>query len=124
MRAIEEALRKAEVWYPKRGYACWANLDKRRPVIILSIDQLNRHSLDVCVIPTTCEQHEEFPMRVPLDKGDGGLEEKCWAKCDQPTTIVRDRVDSLIGRISPEKFKEIQERVKQSLGFSKIIPGE
>jgi len=120
MRTIEEALRKADVWYPKRGDICWVNLDKRRPAIILSIDQLNKYALDVCVIPTTSERHEEFPTRVLLDEGEGGLTEKCWAKCDQPTTIEQNRVDSLIGKMPPEKFDEIQERVKQSLGFSKI----
>lgn len=56
--------------YPKRGEIYVANLDKPRPAIILSVDQLNRHSLDVCVIPITTKQHARSVLRVPLKKGE------------------------------------------------------
>ncbi len=64
-------------------------LDKLRPVIILSVDALNKFALDACVVPVTTKQHAQFSMRVPLKAKDGGLQHDCWAKCDQITTRNR-----------------------------------
>jgi mRNA-degrading endonuclease toxin of MazEF toxin-antitoxin module len=122
MRVLEAALRGADLWYPHRQDVCWAQLDKKRPAIILSIDELNQYSHDVCLIPTTCEHHGEFTLRVDLAKGDGGLPDNCWAKCDQPTTIERRDVQGpSLGRLSDEKFREIQINVRKALGLTKIV---
>jgi mRNA-degrading endonuclease toxin of MazEF toxin-antitoxin module len=116
MRALETALRNAEVWYPSRGYVCWVLLDKLRPGVIISIDQLNRTALDVCIVPTTGEHHGNFPMRVELTKADG-LPEQCWAKCDQVTTVLKLDVKSLITKLPAEKFKLIETQVRRCLGL-------
>ncbi len=121
MRALETALRTSDIWYPRRGDVCWVRLDKRRPAVILSINELNRHALDVCVVPITTEHHGQFPMRVPIEKGDGGLPAECWAKCDQPTTIEKIRVDSRLGTLSADAFRKIQEKVSISLGLTRIL---
>ncbi len=104
--------------YPKRGEVYLANLDKPRPAIVLSVDELNRHALDVCVIPVTTKQRSTFILRVPLKKGEGGLDFDCWAKCDQVTTLekafLRHRP---LGTLPPSKLREIEEQVKFALGF-------
>ena len=69
--------------FPRRGEIYLATLDKDRPVLILSVDSLNRYALDACVVPITSVQRSQFSMRVPLAKGEGDLNSNCWAKCDQ-----------------------------------------
>jgi hypothetical protein len=60
-------------WYPKRGEVYWLRLDKNRPALIISNDALNRHALDVCVVPITSVHHGRFTLRVAIGTGDGGL---------------------------------------------------
>ena len=116
MRALETALRDANAWYPSRGYVCWVMLDKKRPGVIISIDQLNRTALDVCVVPTTHVHHGEFPMRIELNEADG-MPERCWVKCDQVTTVLKLDVKSVITKLPEEKFRQIQDKVKLCLGL-------
>lgn len=102
---------------PRRGEVYLAQLDKLRPVIILSVDALNKFALDVCVIPITTKKHASFSMRVLLNAGDGGLQHDCWAKCDQVATLEKGLLQRSIGILPREKFDRIQEQVKVSLGL-------
>ena len=104
--------------FPRRGEIHLAKLDKLRPVIILSVDALNKFAFDVCVIPITTKEHSKFNMRVRLQARDGGLDYDCWAKCDQVATLEKALLQyPAIGTLSAEKFDRIQEQVKISLGL-------
>jgi mRNA-degrading endonuclease toxin of MazEF toxin-antitoxin module len=105
-------------WYPKRGEVYLVRLDKDRPAVVLSVDALNRHSLDVCVVGITTKEHGRFSMRVPIKAGDGGLDFDCWAKCDQVTAVEKDLLKfPPLGMLSVKTFTRIQEQVKLSLGL-------
>ncbi|MGH9405250.1 MAG: type II toxin-antitoxin system PemK/MazF family toxin [Terriglobia bacterium] len=104
--------------YPKRGEVYLARLDKLRPVIILSVDSLNKHALDVCVIPITTKEHARFSIRVDLRSGDGGLDRDCWAKCDQVSTIEKDMLQHpALGFLPAEKLERVEGQVRISLGL-------
>lgn len=102
---------------PRRGDVYLVGLDKPRPAVILSVDQLNKHALDVCLVPITSVEHAAFSMRVPLKKGDGGLHQDCWAKCDQVTTIEKTYLQKTIGTLSPTAMQNIETQVKVALGL-------
>ena len=40
-------------WFPRRGEVYLVRLDMQRPALVISADALNRHALDVCVVPMT-----------------------------------------------------------------------
>lgn len=64
-------------------------LDRPRPAVVLSVDALNKHALDVCVVGITTVERRTFSMRVPIKKGEANLDFHCWAKCDQVTTLEK-----------------------------------
>jgi len=104
--------------FPRRGEIYLATLDKDRPVLILSVDSLNRYALDVCVVPITSVQRSQFSMRVPLAKGEGGLNINCWAKCDQVTTLEKSFLHPKpFGTLPPGKLQHIENQVKLALGL-------
>lgn len=93
-------------------------LDKPRPAIILSVDQLNRHALDVCVVGITIKQHPKFSLRLPLKAKEGGLDFDCWAKCDQVTTIEKSLLRyPALGAFSATSMARIEEQVRIALGL-------
>jgi mRNA interferase MazF len=91
--------------FPRRGEIYLASLDKDRPVIILSVDSLNRYALDVCVVPITSVR-------------EGGLKINCWAKCDQVTTLEKSFLHQKpFGTLPSGKLQQIENQVKLALGL-------
>jgi mRNA-degrading endonuclease toxin of MazEF toxin-antitoxin module len=107
----------AQTITPKRGDVYLVGLDKPRPAVILSVDELNRHALDVCIVPITSIHHANFSVRVPLRRGEGGLHQDCWAKCDQVTTIEKGLLQRQIGRLSTNAMRNIETQVRIALGL-------
>lgn len=103
-------------WYPRRGEVYCVSLDKQRPALILSTNALNRHSLDVCIVPITSVQHAQFSLRVPIAGGEGGLSQPSWAKCDQVTTIEKALlVYPPLGALPQLTLRKIEGYVKAAL---------
>jgi mRNA-degrading endonuclease toxin of MazEF toxin-antitoxin module len=103
-------------WYPRRGEVCLADLDKERPVIVISSDVLNAHSLDVCILPITTVQHRAFSLRPQLKAGEGGLNHDSWVKCDQPTTMEKqDIIYPPLGALSSAAIQKIEAALKAAL---------
>jgi mRNA interferase MazF len=105
--------------YPRRGDIHLVELDKPRPALILSVDQLNRQAFDVCVVPITTKEHTNFSMRVFIAAGDGGLNHDSWAKCDQVMTLEKTLVRyPATGALASATLHKIEEQVKISLGLT------
>jgi len=103
-------------WFPRRGEVCLAALDKERPVLIVSSNVLNRHSLDVCIVPVSTAEHKAFSLRPKLRAGEGGLARDSWVKCDQVTTIEKNVICyPPLGVVGPESFYRVELAIKQAL---------
>ncbi|HTW30264.1 MAG TPA: type II toxin-antitoxin system PemK/MazF family toxin [Candidatus Sulfotelmatobacter sp.] len=106
-------------WYPKRGEVYLMRLDKDRPALIISSDVLNRHALDVCVVPITSVHHGRFALRVAIAAGDGGLRRESWAKCDQVTTLEKQAaVYPPLGRLSVPALRRVEDGIKLALDLA------
>jgi mRNA-degrading endonuclease toxin of MazEF toxin-antitoxin module len=87
--------------------------------MVISADALNRHALDVCVVPITTTEHKRFSLRVPIRAGEGGLPSASWAKCDQVTTVERTvLLYPPSGRLSSITLGKIEQAVKLALEFT------
>ncbi|HLW79882.1 MAG TPA: type II toxin-antitoxin system PemK/MazF family toxin [Terriglobia bacterium] len=105
--------------YPRRGEIYLVQLDKRRPALIISTDALNRHALDVCVVPITGVEHKTFSLRIPLRAGEAGLHSSSCAKCDQVTTIEKSLlVYPPIGRLSRSTLRQVEQAIKLALDLA------
>ena len=105
-------------WYPRRGEVYLVRLagGKARPAIVLSADALNRHALDVCVVPITTVHRTEFSLRIPLRAGEGGLARDSWAKGDQVHTIEKAALRyPPLGRLSASILRKVEEAVRITL---------
>jgi mRNA interferase MazF len=103
-------------WFPRRGEVYLVHLDKDRPALVISADGLNRHSLDVCVVPVTTVGRPKFSLRVQVRPGEGGLSRDSWAKCDQVTTLEKSLLlYPPLGRLTDETVRAIEQAVKLAL---------
>jgi mRNA-degrading endonuclease toxin of MazEF toxin-antitoxin module len=106
-------------WFPRRGEMYLVHVDKERPTLVISSDGLNRHALDVCVVPITSVEHRRFSVRVALFRGEAGLERASWAKCDQVTTLPKNLIKyPPLGRLSDASLRRIESAIKTALDLN------
>ena len=106
-------------WFPRRGEICRVRLNKDRPALVISSNALNRHALDVCVVPLTSVEHRRFALRVELPAGEAGLTRRSWAKCDQVTTLEKALVKyPPLGRLSASSLSRVESAIKTALELS------
>ena len=92
--------------------------NKPRPAVIQTADWLGQYALDVSVVPITSVPRANFPTRVELPAGEGGLKKTSWAKFDQVTTIPRGLLMSpAFWRVGADKMEAIEQAVRLSLGL-------
>lgn len=103
---------------PRRGHLYWARLDKRRPVLVLSINARNERAGDLIVVPCTTTLREA-PTHVRLGRGEGGAPQSCMLKCEQLTTLPREDLDAepLGTALGGSKLREIELGVMRAIGI-------
>jgi mRNA-degrading endonuclease toxin of MazEF toxin-antitoxin module len=102
----------------RRGHLYWARLDKRRPVLVLSINARNERAGDLIVIPCTTTLREA-PTHIRLGRGEGGVPQSCMLKCEQITTLPREDLDAepLGAVLGGAKLREIEFAVMRAIGI-------
>jgi mRNA-degrading endonuclease toxin of MazEF toxin-antitoxin module len=102
---------------PRRGRLYWARLDKRRPILVVSIDARNERANDVIVIPCSTTLREG-PTHVRLHRGEGGVREACMLKCEQVTTLPRaDLEEAPLGPpLGAGRMAEVERGILRAIG--------
>jgi mRNA-degrading endonuclease toxin of MazEF toxin-antitoxin module len=102
----------------RRGHMYWANLDKRRPALVVSIDARNERASDVIVIPCSTKL-SGGPTHVRIRRGEGGALDPCVLKCEQITTISLSCVDPFpMGpALSSACLREVERAIARSIGL-------
>ncbi len=112
----------------KRGDIYFVDLDpvvgrelgkKERPVIVLSINDINMKPLVVSVIPGTTTP-SQFRNTVQVEPGrSNGLKKDTYFQCHQLRALDHTRFNSQrVGVLSAAEITKIESAVKFSLGLS------
>jgi mRNA interferase MazF len=105
-------LRRGEVYWADLAPRSGSEQQGRRPVIIVSNDQLNQiwnwKSLIVVPLSTSATQRT-----LPL--GTAGLPKECVALCHQLTTLDRSKFVKRIGRLNLMRLNELEDGLKAAL---------
>ena len=97
----------------RRGEVWLAELDKVRPVIVLTRDPLGRLLHSVLVAPVTSTVRG-LSTEVPLG-GDDGIRHPSVANLDNVQLIVRGRFRRLIGRAQPTTMRLVCEALSAAV---------
>jgi mRNA-degrading endonuclease toxin of MazEF toxin-antitoxin module len=103
---------------PKRGHLYWAQMEKRRPVLVVSIDARNERANDLIVVPCSTTLREA-PTHVRLARGEGGMPRDSVLKCEQITTLRKDDVDPvpLGAALKSGRLAEVERAVLRAIGI-------
>lgn len=105
---------------PSRGEIWWAVADKRRPVIVVQADFLNRsRTVWILAVPLTTKlERGEVPGNVRLSKRDSGLPRASVANVTQVAPLPRAGFRERVGRLSEPRLCQIDEGLSLVLGLS------
>jgi mRNA interferase MazF len=115
--------RTAAEEFPKRGYLYVAELDKRRPVLVISLDVRNELASDVLVVPCST-QLSESPTHVRLKRGEGGISTASVLKCEQITTLHKNDLSPrrLGSRLPASLLVEVERGILRAIGIPVPLP--
>lgn len=99
----------------KRGDLYWADIDKRRPVVLLSRDEAYAVRKLVIVAPVST-RIRGFAAEVRLGRADG-LPKKCVVNVDALVTIPARTLVERIGSLSAGKRDQVDAALRFVLGL-------
>jgi len=114
--------------YPKRGEIWQVSLEpvegheigKTRPALVISNDKNNEYSSTVTLIPITATIEKIYPFEVFISGEDSRLPLDSKIKCNQIRTVDKLRLLKLVGEISTEIIKKVEEALLIHMGISKM----
>ena len=108
--------------HPRCGHVHWVRIPdepdgKRRPALVVSPDVRNRLATDVLVAPISSVLRDA-PTHVRLHPREGGVRRASMVKCEQITTLCRDRLSprALGGAVSASRMLEVEKAILRALG--------
>lgn len=99
----------------KRGEVWWAMADKRRPVVLLSLDEAYAVRALVLVAPVTTTVRG-FSAEVKVGRAEG-LPRPCVVNCDALTNLPKADLLERAGALSGARLRQLEEALKFVLGL-------
>ena len=94
-----------------------AEMQKTRPCIIVSPDEINNNLRTVIIVPLTSSQRG-LPTRVLIKASQkSGLNNDSYAALDQLKTIDKSRLSKQVGEISEDEKRNISDILKEMFDY-------
>ncbi len=92
-------------------------INKTRPVIIISNDINNTYSNTVTIIPLTSNTIKIYPFEIFIKSGVANLPKDSKARTDQIRTIDKSRLVKEIGNLPATMLSNLENAIKIHLGL-------
>lgn len=111
-------MNRGEIYYANLSPAIGSEMDKRRPVLIVSNDANNRAASTVTILPITSNVSRIYPFEVVLEPKDTGLPKPSKVQAQQIRTISKQRLSGgSLGSLSKDMMQLVDAAVKIHLGL-------
>jgi mRNA interferase MazF len=85
-------MRRGEIYYADLSPTVGSEINKRRPVLIVSNDANNRAAYTVTVLPVTSNMSRVYPFEIMLPLKESGLSKPSKAQAQKILTISKERL--------------------------------
>jgi mRNA interferase MazF len=115
-------MKQGEIWLIDLEPAIGAEMNKTRPAVIVSDDQLGKLPLKIIAPITDWKEHYSIaPWMIPINPSiQNGLTKKSSIDCYQIRSVSRNRLIKQIGYISALDILQVQEGIIKVIGYDKI----
>ncbi len=111
-------MRRGEIYYADLSPSVGLEINKRRPVLIVSNDANNRASATVTVLPVTSNITRVYPFEVLLIAKQSGLPKDSKAMAQQIRTVSKERLHpGKAGELGRDLMRLIDAAIKLHLAL-------
>lgn len=110
-------IKRGNVFLATLDPATGSEINKTRPVIVISNDINNKYSNTVTVIPLTSNTIKIYPFEIFLKSGIANLPKDSKARTDQIRTIDKSRLVKEIGTIPSTLIENLENAIKIHLNL-------
>lgn len=111
-------MKRGEIYFADLSPTVGSEINKRRPVLIVSNDANNRAANTVTVLPITSNVSKVYPFEIALGRKESGLAKDSKAQAQQIRTIAKERIAGpAAGRIGTVKMQTVEAAIKLHLGL-------
>lgn len=93
-------MNRGEIYYANLSPVVGSEVDKRRPVLIVSNDANNRAANTVTILPITSNVTRIYPFEVLLNPEDSGLSKLSKVQAQQVRTISKQHFNTVVTSFS------------------------
>lgn len=109
-------MKRGEIYYANLSPAVGSEMNKRRPVLIVSNDANNRAADTVTILPITSNVTRVYPFEVLINPEDSGLPKPSKVQAQQVRTISKQRIGGdTVGNLSQEVMQLVDTALKLHL---------
>ncbi len=109
-------MKRGEIYYADLNPTVGSEINKRRPVLIVSNDANNRAASTVTVLPITSNITKVYPFEVSLSRQDSGLPRDSKAQAQQIRTISKERITgTAVGQLKSATMRAVVTAIKLHL---------
>lgn len=94
-----------------------AEIRKKRPAMIISCNEANKHLKTVMVIPFSSKLEKIHPFEVLVRKEQSGLNVDSKLKIPQMRSVDKSRLAKYIGTLDDDLLSEIEKAIKLHLAM-------
>jgi mRNA interferase MazF len=109
-------MRRGEIYYADLSPSVGNEINKRRPVLIVSNEANNRAASTVTVLPISSNVSRIYPFEVALSTKESGLPRPSKALAQQIRTISKERIrGQALGRLSGGSLNKADDAMRLHL---------
>ncbi len=109
--------KRGEIWLTSFEPSVGTEIRKTRPALILSNNIANRKTSKISVAPLTSNIKKLLLTVIVRPDKENNLKVPSMVRAADINTFDKSRLKTKLGIISPEKLKEVEEKVKLHLGL-------
>lgn len=111
-------MKRGDIVYADLSPTVGSEINKRRPVLIVSNDANNRAASTVTVLPITSNITKVFPFEVALVGGESGLPRDSKVQAQQIRTIAKERITgAVVGRLQANTMRVVDAAIRLHLAL-------
>lgn len=111
-------MRRGEIYFADLSPTVGSEINKRRPVLIVSNDANNRAANTVTVLPITSNISKVYPFEFSLSPRESGLPKPSKAQAQQIRTISKERLrGDAVGRVNAVLMRQADDAIRLHLAL-------
>jgi mRNA interferase MazF len=99
--------RRGEIWLVDFGVPVGREQSGHRPAVVVSADPLNDSRAGVVIVVPCTTARRGLPSHVEIDRASSGLDEVCYAKCEDVKSVSDEHLVHRLGTASVEVLFDI-----------------